>query len=204
VNCVAQANVVIRDGVVQYTEGAAIETKKAKRSKSIAETTATGAMDGSVRVNVLRCLTEAVFRRTSAFSTTLLSEAVRVLSLSTAVVLLRVVVHFMRGLTEAEPASATDTLSATVTDEQMKRSATWAEALLDGHFSALALHAVSHAATRRALMSALDTVRGAEEAAEQVQTALGLWTHVNRVIRKGGQQVKPITSLYQVEHLDLR
>lgn len=201
-----QANVAVKGGAVVYTEGSATpaaDAKKAKKGKSVAvEQSQSG--DESLRVTVLRSVVEAVFRRSSAFSTTLLGEAVRVLPLSAAVLLLRVVTQFLRSLTDAVADPASEYLSETVTDEQMHRAATWAEAILDGHFSALALHAVSHPATRRALTCALDTVRSADEAAEQVQVALGLWTHVHRVLRKGGQQVKPITSLYQVEHLDLR
>ena len=185
--------------------------KKAKKTKnsSKANTAAasTDETDEELHLDILRCFVEAVMRRSSAFSAILLSESVRVLSLPTAVLLLRVITHFMRGLTVNSTVygdSVVTHLSAAVTDEQLKRAITWTEALLDGHFSALALHAVSHAATRRALTGVMSTISGAEDAAENVQAALGLWTHVGRVIHNGGQQVKPITSLYQVEHLDLR
>lgn len=162
-------------------------------------------------LNIVKALLEATLQRTSAFSTILLSEAVRILPLHCAVLLLRLVTHFMHGLCAPADQCSVQALAVegmstavAVTDEHMKRAAVWVEAVLDGHFSALALHAVSHAATRRALTYAMTTIRGAEEAAEQVQTALGLWTHINRIVHNGGQQVKPITSLYQVEHLDLR
>ena len=41
-------------------------------------------------------------------------------------------------------------------DDQVKRAATWLEAILDAHFSVLALNASRHEATRRALTGALE------------------------------------------------
>lgn len=207
-----QKNLSVVDGVLVWSASAgaqpaskAAETKKGKKSSSLSIDETVVAPADKV-LDVVRALLDATLQRTSAFSTILLSEAVRILPLHCAVLLLRLVTHFMRGLcTAAAPHTSNSNATATTaTDEHMKRAAVWVEALLDGHFSALALHAVSHAATRRALTYAMTTIRGAEEAAEQVQTTLGLWTHINRIIHNGGQQVKPITSLYQVEHLDLR
>jgi hypothetical protein len=198
-----QANVAVKQGALEFTAGEdqkAADVKKGKKAKGTENSVAADSLDGGKRLDVLRCLVAATLRRSSAFSALLLGEAVRLLPLSAAVLLLRVVTYFMRALSGADAKDA----AAATSDEQMKRAATWAEALLDGHFSALALHAVSHPATRRALTCAMEAISGAEEASEQVQSALGLWTHISRVIHNGGQQVKPITSLYQVEHLDLR
>ena len=220
----SQAHLVVANGLIQWSEQESVPEngtakKKAKKVTKAEETS--GNVDASSedrRLQLLRAFVEGTLRRASAFSAILLGEAVRVLPLPCAVLLLQVVTHFMRGLCAA--ASDNDEsllaahvpvldsskvhLHAYVTDEEIKRAATWAEALLDGHFSALALHAVSHAATRRALTYAMSTISGAEDSSELVQSTLGLWTHITRVIHNGGQQVKPITSLYQVEQLDLR
>jgi hypothetical protein len=182
-------------------ESKVADAKKGKKAKGAEKSVVADGADGSKRLDVLRCLVAATLRRSSAFSALLLGEAVRLLPLSAAVLLLRVVTFFMRALSGAD---ASKDVAAATSDEQMKRAATWAEAVLDGHFSALAMHAVAHPATRLALTCAMEAISGAEEAAEQVQSTLGLWTHISRVIHNGGQQVKPITSLYQVEHLDLR
>lgn len=204
-------------GIIQWAEQAeekAADKKKTPSKKAAkAEEVSVGAEDR--RLDLLRALVESTLRRASAFSAILLGEAVRVLPLPCAVLLLQVVTHFVRGLcggaSDNEDVSSTPVLDtrkihlhAYVTDEEVKRAATWAEALLDGHFSALALHAVGHAGTRRALTYAMGTISGAEDGSELVQSTLGLWTHITRVIHNGGQQVKPITSLYQVEQLDLR
>lgn len=203
------------DGIIHWSEQAqekATDKKKTPKKASKAEEVSAGSEDR--RLDLLRALVESTLRRASAFSAILLGEAVRALPLPCAVLLLQVVTHFVRGLCggadsdEVTTTPVVDTrkvhLHAYVTDEEIKRAATWAEALLDGHFSALALHAVGHAGTRRALTYAMGTISGAEDGSELVQSTLGLWTHITRVIHNGGQQVKPITSLYQVEQLDLR
>ena len=194
-------------GVISTTTSSSVNTSKtlesAKKVKKSSKNTTVPEQnsDGeSRRFDLLRCVVLASLRRSSAFSAILLGEAVRLLSLPTAVVLLRILSYFLQTL--SEHGAQIDNIS--VADEQLKRAATWVEALLDGHFSGLALHAIGHASTRRALMQAMNVVTGAAEAAEHVQGALGLWTHISRVVHNGGQQVKPITSLYQVEQLDLR
>lgn len=203
------------DGIIHWSEQAQEKaTDKKKTPKKASKAEAASADTEDRRLDLLRALVESTLRRASAFSAILLGEAVRVLPLPCAVLLLQVVTHFVRGLcggADSDEVSVTpvvDTgkvhLHAYVTDEEIKRAATWAEALLDGHFSALALHAVGHAGTRRALTYAMGTISGAEDGSELVQSTLGLWTHITRVIHNGGQQVKPITSLYQVEQLDLR
>lgn len=182
------------------------------------------------RIDLLRAMVESTLLRPAAFSSILLSEAVQQLPLTAAVLLLRVSIHMMRGLCEnsyitnnnndhhyhnngIERKEATMMMNNNnfcrvhlhpyLSDDHIKRSVTWIEALLDGHFSALAFHAVTDAATRRALTVAMQTIHGAESAAEQIQATLGVWTHIYRVLHNGGQQVRPITSLYQVEHLSV-
>jgi hypothetical protein len=55
---------------------------------------------------------------------------------------------------------------------QVRRAATWAEALLDAHFSAMALDAARHGPTRRALRSALEAVAAADLGSQEVSTEL--------------------------------
>ena len=43
--------------------------------------------------------------------------------------------------------------------------------------------------TRKGLMVALQAVVNADEAAAETEDLLGLWTHVDRVVRLGSQQV---------------
>lgn len=158
----------------------------------------------------LRAVIEASLRRKAAFSCILLSEAVRHLPLSTAILLLRIITHLLRGLCTVNVANNNDrtTISNSylyphTTDLHVKRTITLAEAILDGHFSSLAIHAADHIPTRRALINIMTAITGAVEASEKLETLLGVWTHINRVIYEGSQQSKPITSLYQVERITL-
>ncbi len=179
--------------------------KKDKKGAKEAAVTANGedAPLSASRLLILRAMIESVLHRSAAFSTVLLSEAVRLLSPSTCALLLRVFAYTLRGLTSLvnDDGVSTVHLSAGLGDEQIKRAISWMEALLDGHFSATALQASVHAPTRRALTSAMEAVSNAETAAEEVESAMGLWTHITRVIHHGSEQTKPIAGLYQMEQL---
>lgn len=156
------------------------------------------------RIQVLRALVESLIQRVAAFSAVLLSEAVRALSPSTCTALLRVFAYTLRGLSTR----TNDTTAACNTqnlgrfgDDQIRRAVTWMEALLDAHFSATAMQAAVHAPTRRALTCAMQVVSGADTAADQVESAMGLWTHITRVAHHGSEQTKPIPGLYKLEQL---
>jgi hypothetical protein len=91
--------------------------------------------------------------------------------------------------------------TASFNDEHVRRAITWAEALLDAHFSAMALNASYHGPTIHALTCVMETVGTAGDAAQEVEKVLGVWTHIRRVIESGGEHVAPSTSLYQQEQL---
>lgn len=178
--------------------------KKSKAAAADAAVSVAPATGEAHRVLVLRALVEAVVQRRAAFSAVLLSEAVRALSPSTCAVLLRVFALALRGLSARTNDTAAGSHSQDLGrfgDDQIRRAVTWMEALLDAHFSATALQAAVHAPTRRALTVAMQVVSGAEVAAEQVEGAMGLWTHITRVAHHGSEQTKPIPGLYKVEQL---
>ena len=75
------------------------------------------------------------------------------------------------------------------------------EAILDAHFSVLALNASRHEATRWALHGALEVVATADLCCQEVEAVLGHWTHISHVIGAGGTHVPPSTDLYQIEQL---
>ncbi len=151
-------------------------------------------------------LCDALLQRTGAFAALALAEAVRALVPATAAALiLRTMVMFLQGLCADIDGTIALTDAGVVarTDEQVKRAATWAEALLDAHFSAMALNANRHEPTRFALRRALETVGSADVCCQEVESVLGLWTHISRVIEAGGVHVPPSTALYSVEQLRL-
>jgi hypothetical protein len=213
--CVFQNRVSVAGGVIQWgtgtttttvVESAVVETKgkgkKGKAVKTVVVETEAVATDGDNRVLVLRAIVEAVIQRTAAFSAVLLSEAIRILSPSTCAILLRVFAYTVRGLSSAvDDSDLIKVQLGRFGDEQLKRAVTWMEALLDAHFSATALQASVHAPTRRALTCAMKAVSSTEAAAEEVEAAMGLWTHISRVMHHGSEQTRPIPGLYQVERL---
>ena len=75
------------------------------------------------------------------------------------------------------------------------------EALLDAHFSAISLNVAFHNPTRKALSRDIATIATTDEAAQELESVIGLWTHVSRIIECGGEHVTPSTAWYQLERL---
>lgn len=136
---------------------------------------------------LMTIMMECILRRSSSYSTILLSDALKkLITPSFSVILLRVVTLFLKGLCtplvislplEAKAGEGeqgeeslnnlvniftsasiyTGSVHKTYGDEHVQRAITWAEALLDSHFSALAFRSSFHAATRHALGCVMDT-----------------------------------------------
>lgn len=90
-------------------------------------------------------------------------------------------------------------------DEQARRAIMWAEAILDAHFTATALNAMSHPPTQRALACAMEVAAPAEDASEAVGKTLGVLSHILRMNRTGANSVPsgPPGSIYSIDHLFL-
>ena len=43
----------------------------------------------------------------------------------------------------------------------------------------------------------------ADEAMVELESAIGMWSHINRIIHCGGEHFKPNFGLYQIEHITL-
>ena len=126
---------------------------------------------------LLTAMMESIIRRTSSYSTILLSDALKSLvTPSFSLILLRVVILFLKGLCAplwtlgeggeglsslvsifTSVSSCTGTPNSGYSDEHVHRAITWAEAVLDSHFSALAFRASFHAPTRQVLGSIMET-----------------------------------------------
>ena len=79
--------------------------------------------------------------RASAYSPVLLSEAVRdALSPEMAASFLRILASILGGLCSEDATAAISWSRWIVLDEHIKRAVSWMEAILDGHFSAIALN----------------------------------------------------------------
>ena len=129
--------------------------------------------------DLVTIMMECILKRGSSYSTILLSDALKKLvTPSLSVILLRVVSLFLRGLCAPlgirfglgeignDANDLVNIFTSTGTyiggvhntygDEHIQRAITWAEALLDSHFSALTFRASFHAPTRQALGCVMD------------------------------------------------
>jgi hypothetical protein len=129
---------------------------------------------------------ESIIRRRAAYSTILLSDTLKkFISPSFAVILLRVIMLFLKGLCTPLLLSAADGIeypvgkqrptedslssvfkcvsthtgspTASYNEIDINNAVCWAEALLDSHFSSLAFRASFHASTRQALSCVMRT-----------------------------------------------
>jgi hypothetical protein len=93
------------------------------------------------RIVLLQEMMHTCLSRASAYSPVLLSEAVRdALSPEMAATLLRIFASMLGGLCSKDVSAAISWSRWVVLDEHVKRAVSWMEAILDGHFSAIALN----------------------------------------------------------------
>ena len=96
------------------------------------------------RIVLLQEMMHSCLSRESAYSPVLLSEAVRdALSPEMAASLLRIFASILGGLCSDDAAAAISWSRWIVLDEHVKRAVSWMEAILDGHFSAIALNVLT-------------------------------------------------------------
>eukprot|EP01035_Chromulina_nebulosa_P020500 gene20500-26594_t len=144
------------------------------------------------RIVLLQEMMHSCLSRESAYSPVLLSEAVRdALSPEMAASFLRILASILGGLCSEDAAAAISWSRWIVLDEHIKRAVSWMEAILDGHFSAIALNVcrvMLDEPTRKGLTAALKVVMHADVAATGVEDLLGVWTHISRIITHGSQE----------------
>jgi hypothetical protein len=147
----------------------------------------------------MRLVCEKLLARHSAYSPILLGEALAAVSPSTAALLLRIFVHLLRGLCAIVYRKDSAIHLGMLGDREITRACGWVEALLDAHFSSLALNAISHQSTRQALAAALECIASAEQIMEQVEGTIGLWGHISRASKQGTTSIGPPSGLYRLE-----
>ena len=165
----------------------------------------------ATHLTLLRAVLEAILRRHDSFSPILLAEAMRAeLNITNASLLLRVLVLLMKGICPS--VKDDDGISlfqkfhlGSFRDAQIARAVTWAESLLDAHFTSFALALsttqsskdVAHSApsrvkrndntnsstslsvlSRMSIIRALEAVAGVEVAKEETEALMGSWEQV--------------------------
>ena len=173
----------------------------------------------------LQLVAHALLRRRSSFSTTLLVEMSRRLTTSFACVLLRIFLLYADGITCEEifglsprdmnrnmiPTSNVvisrlsielRNMNALVSETELTRRAViWVQAILDGHFAAIALNAYADTLTRQTLLRAMKIVGAAESSEAFLETAIGVCHHVMRHAKYGGVFKANKFDMYEVETL---
>ncbi len=195
-------------------------TKSTKSSKSKKKTSSNGLKESEhcvTHIDILRSISESLLRRNGAFSVTLLVDAARAhVPSSVAALLLNIFLLPLRGFCPAKRNNHTNPLKfqGYVHDLQVRRAATWCDAILDAHFCDIALTiGAGHRAS--ALQSALKVagdllpVEGIAAGAVIAEDVLGMWTHVFRSARatkeRGGRasgaSLSPPEGLYRLERV---
>ena len=163
-------------------------------------------------LSVIRIFCECLVRRKGAFSSLLLSEAVRthMPTPASGVFFLRVFVYFLRGvapeqaLYNPEDPKADQTQGPTepqlfgfFRDAQLRRAVNWAEAIVDAFFCSSALSVAMSGARGEGSDGIASAVKQAAriiaphkiaECGRAAELALGGWTHVQRTIKSNKER----------------
>jgi hypothetical protein len=167
----------------------------------------------------LSCLVGALTSRHGGFSADVLADCTRALPLATVCLLLRAFALFVRGLEaragpdagvpEGGGAVATERVygsAARLTDVKLSRAFVWIQALVDGHFSELAMNAGSDGAVKHSLKQVMDILADIDKSVDSLESALGVSTHIVRMSKcnnEGLLRSRPPTGMYQIEKLHI-
>ncbi len=164
---------------------------------------------------IVHMIAKALVQRNSAFSSVLLTEALRnSISSQGAVLLIRLYLKFLDGLKYVAGESNDinqervevkyDDLHVIgeLNDLEMKRAILWIQCLVDAHFTSLALNVETNASVRRALVAAMNIVKDCDKSLETLELLAGTLEHLcrqNRIRKNEGVVNK--SSIYAIETL---
>jgi hypothetical protein len=202
------------------------EDKKLRKRKASVEESEESKLSEVIILDILQAILSSLLNRRDVFSHILLAESIRSdLSVGSASIILRTVARILRGLSPdgfIEIPCGVDFFG----EEQVRRAVTWAEAIVDAHFSSFALH-LSVAMSRetyaqtgqikpeglvqRAILKAAETVSTLESSKDEVELLVGSWEQIlamnyfTHLKDKRGKLVNttPPVGIYQLETLPL-
>lgn len=162
---------------------------------------------------IVHMIAKALVQRNSAFSSVLLTEALRnAISSQGAVLLIRLYLKFLDGLkhvagdsNEVERVEVKYdelTVVGELNDMEMKRAILWIQCLVDAHFTSLALNVETNSSVRRALVAAMNIVKDCDKSLETLELLAGTLEHLcrqNRIRKNEGIVNK--SSVYAIETL---
>jgi hypothetical protein len=202
--------------------------KKLKKRKITSDEVITKSFDNTIVLDMVRSMLIALLRRRDTYSQVLLAESIRSgLSGGTAALVLRVISSMLKKISSGQFDFASTTRAELLRDEQIRRAVTWAEAILDAHFSsfslqlsvAMARDAEETVATngsydnhfQRAVLNAAEVLASLETSKDEIEEVIGTWeqvlamNYVKHLKDKRGRLVStgPPVGVYQLEDLPL-
>lgn len=84
-------------------------------------------------------------------------------------------------------------------DSGLKHACNWIEALIDANFSDYAMQIMSDASIRESLKSIFESIQSIDKVSEDLETAMGIWTHIVRSTGRNYSKEFPSNDMYRVQ-----
>ena len=168
------------------------DTKDKKKKKD------EGKQQNLTELSLLALLIQPLLQRRSSFAPQLLTDAARRIRPQFAILLLRLFMNFMKGLSASLSLKASQVLE--LEERQVLRSIDWTEAIMDAHFPAITF---SYRQEPTVYKHFLTVAPGAEEISLKIEKILGICTHIEKIADIPAHQHIVQKSLYLVESLNI-
>ena len=155
------------------------------------------------RLTILRAVVESILARGSAFPSVLLSDAVKYFTVEEAAIVMQILAAMLKGISSSTTSKEYFHLLGDFFDLHARRAIEWMEAIVDGHFTSLALQVVSNQSVYHAVLNAIKVSKDAQEAMENTTEVLGLSAHLHRILTRKGEHIQPVVGVYQLEQIVL-
>ncbi len=156
-----------------------------------------------LQLEACKALIDGVLSRSSSFSQALLSEAMQIIDVESACILLRSIAALVSNVSDIRNLCCDEYGSVRTNDIDMERAVAFVEAVIDAHFLELSIRAPIDENIRRALFDIIKIVKKAESVTFNLEETFAVWTQIERVSSKHGVHVKHSAGTYQVEKLVL-
>jgi hypothetical protein len=205
------------------------KSKKALAAEPVDTLASLGSVDEKRATVVLSCI-HALLSRKDAFSSILLSDALQGLSSTSCAAILYAFASLLQSAvcpTQTKAGEISNTMGGIISafrDVHVRRAAVWVEALLDAHFTALAMSA-SAAAREDPALASFDTTSllkatnlnpavsslhqlanvagSAQRSATELGSVLGMWSHITRMKSAPAAHSNPPPAMYSIDRLEL-
>ena len=150
-------------------------------------------------ISLLVLILLPLLQRRSSFAPQLLTDAVRRMKPQYAILLLRLFMMMMKGLSSSS-LSSLSSLSIELEGRQILRCIDWTEAIIDAHFPAITINYHSDPTNYQKFLT---VAPGAEVASSSLEKILGICHHIEKISDIPVHQHIVQKSLYLVESLSI-